>query len=755
MVKTLILAAYLMIAANTVAEEMPLRQQVFQSLENLKSLESKARKQGIETSREQVTITTAELFLKYAQWDAEHEEELAKALNGWWQLKGRGTQMAKEMPGQELRDTLQIVREAMAELQMVLLKPSARKACPEIDHAGLTESGGYLQCNGRPVFNSSFVWMPKDSNLWNAYGGIDGKYLSIAQLKSPQGEVNRHTLEKYQQDNDHALGYVFFGHSSAPAWARKTYPDILVGARHFTKYDIDRPLTRDMWRTLLNIAGPHIAGKKVSQGGYLLANEPHWFTAANSWDSGPVSNLTIDKFRRWLEQRHGKIDELNRLWEADFKSFDAVAIEVPLQNSLQGTALWYDWCRFNMDRVTDWFDFLKSEVRTHDPAGKVHIKLIPTHFSGINRDHGLDFEALVRLQDILGCDAKITTTVQKTKNPRPWPEHYSCVWRDMVLPYDFFKSVCPDKLLFDSEFHGLSTVHWREFDMSPDYVRCIYWLAHLHGMGMNQTWYWGRDADGSPKGSAQEGSAGFAGSLLTQPKMLNIFGRTMKELNAVAPEVIRLATQPKPVRIFYSETAAIQEADYMDRVFDTYRSLYHSGLPLGFVTEGLLNEHFEDAPWAAVVIPPNRHVTRGELAALQTYLHHGGTVVMTDGAALDLDAYGRKHEFSLGPKDGQVLTIQPAGLRKTLCPVLAAAGAVPKLIVAETNPAGVPGCVWRACPWKGGQLLIVINLGKTDAQLHIDRRWNKIKAVRDVLTDRQESPEFILKTYGVRLLHIK
>ncbi len=115
------------------------------------------------------------------------------------------------------------------------------------------------------------------------------------------------------------------------------------------------------------------------------------------------------------------------------------------------------------------------------------------------------------------------------------------------MAYDFFKSISPEKLLFDSEFHGLSTVHWRDPDMTPEYVRCIYWLAHLHGMGMNSTWYWSRDADGSPKRQCIDA---FHGSTLTQSRVLDAVGRTMKELNAFAPEIVAIATRPKQIRLF-------------------------------------------------------------------------------------------------------------------------------------------------------------------------------------------------------------
>ena len=284
------------------------------------------------------------------------------------------------------------------------------------------------------------------------------------------------------------------------------------------------------------------------------------------------------KFRTWLAERHGTVATLNRLWKTDFSSFEDVTLTTPIDTKLRGAPIWYDWCRFNMHRVSDWFSFLRNETKTHDPAAKVHIKLIPEHFTQGARSHGLDFETLVRLQEIIGCDATTTNAPTWLENVDDWIDRYACNWRNLSIGYDFFRSISPKKLLYDSEFHGLSSVHWRDRDLTPDYVRCIYWLAHLHGMGMNETWYWSRNADGSPKNQC---ISDFFGSNLTQPRVMNAFGRTMKELNAFAPEMVALATRPKRVRLFYSEASAIQQAAYMDHVHETYKAFYHQGFPPG------------------------------------------------------------------------------------------------------------------------------------------------------------------------------
>ena len=305
--------------------------------------------------------------------------------------------------------------------------------CANSRASALVLTDGYYHFKGRPTFPSSFVWMPQDDKLHAAYGEIGGTYISPAQLR-PGGAGAK--IRYRPQGPSEASGYVFLGHSRMPEWVLRKHRAIGVGSRHFTAYDIDHPATRKVWRELLAKAVPKFAGRKVRQSGYLLANEPHWFSATGQWDTGKVSDYTRAKLRIWLKEKHKTIAVLNALWGTEFASFAEVSINVPIDTKLRGTPIWYDWCRFNMHRVMEWFSFLKAEIRRHDKDGKVHIKLIPSHFSHGLRSHGLDFEKLVQFQEIIGCDAKIINSPTRvTKDD--WSDRHACDWRNLAMPYDF------------------------------------------------------------------------------------------------------------------------------------------------------------------------------------------------------------------------------------------------------------------------------------------------------------------------------
>lgn len=156
------------------------------------------------------------------------------------------------------------------------------------------------------------------------------------------------------------VGYQFLWHSGTvlPAWVTNLYGDeITIGGENYTVYDIDNPNVREMWEQIFEMLIPQIEDSNTTQLGYILANEPHWFTDASaSFNVTGISQYTSAKFEAWLAETYGKVEALNTNWGTEYASFDDVDMQVPTDlESLRGTPKYYDWCRFNMDRVNDWF----------------------------------------------------------------------------------------------------------------------------------------------------------------------------------------------------------------------------------------------------------------------------------------------------------------------------------------------------------------------------------------------------------------
>jgi beta-galactosidase len=551
-----------------------------------------------------------------------------------------------------------------------------------------------------------------------------------------------------------------------PAWAVEKYPEITEGRRQFIGYDIDHPKVREMWRRYLTEVVPALAESGGGSVVYMLANEPHWFTTTKVWSTGTVSAYTWKRFGTWLAQRYNNdLAALNQRWGKNFTSFETVRLELPMGTAAnKGSALWYDWCRFNMDRVNEWFTFLTTEIKQHDPQAKCSIKLISklnisTEFE---KDNGLDFETLTTdVQDVSGGDTDPEPPCDdsfRTQRRPEWRDTYALDWEGQSIYYDFLKSLAPQKLLFDSEYHALSTVSWRFPAMGEDYVRTVLWLAHLHGLGMNKSWYLPRFKDGSV---TRRSESDIYGSTATQPLVLDAYGRAMKELNAYAPEVVALAKAPKSVRFFYSTDAAIQSPSYHKTMLKAYEAAYFLSVPLGFATERMLAtaEPAQLKEYPLLIVPSATHVKDSAMAALKRYVQSGGKVVLLGESSLLLDEYGRERDKDMlaflkdAPHIGAEETAETMASR--LEALIGSAG-IKRPVVCRSAEGKVPWGVHCVSVKRGEATLVhVVNLAKDARTVSL---WAGDQAVGEALdlwrNEKTSVRRMTLQPYEMRLLSI-
>lgn len=693
------------------------REEAMQKGETLDSLIAVAESKELAVDREKATAQVADLFMMYADWDASNvtvNEDLFSKLNIY---RDNAKELAEQLPDNERKDVAWILDQAISDLKVLLDSSSFRTPTLLPDYTQAEFQNGSVMQNGDPVFLSDYVWKPSTDNLEKYFGAMDGFYLAPNKVINESGGIAPAVVSQLNSKDVDEIGSIFFNHTNIPAWALDKYDNLTVGGRHFTKYDVDNPGTRVLMNYLMDGTVPLMAGKRYTKAGYLLANEPHWFTAANSWNTGPVSSHTKAKFRTWLATQYTTINDLNQLWGSSFNDFNEVTIDIPISNSLRGTAKWYDWMVFNNYRITEWFTFLKEGIVRNDPEGKVHIKLIPTYWSEEKCDHGLDFEKLVRLQDFSGCDAKVTNS-DISGNPQPWMDRYSMEWRNLSMPYDFFRSIRPDQPIYDSETHFVSTVHFRDLHLDPEYVRAAYVLAHLHGLNVSETWLWGRASNGSVSSGAS--TASFPGSLMQQPKALNAIATTMIDLNAYSQEITRIQEQEKPVRIYYSLASAINDVQYMDNIYALYQELYFEGFPLGFATDSMIRANNLDGVEAIVVYQADR-VLPEEKIAIQQYLDQGGTVIIDQGS-MKSDQYGRSVEDNLTTGSGSIIYAEdPVSMKTEVLNRMDAVGKLPAVKIQESNQTGPKGCMWRCIEITEGEEYVItaLNMGNSRAALDI------------------------------------
>ncbi|WP_197231363.1 alpha-amylase family protein [Novipirellula artificiosorum] len=718
-------------------------------LESLSALIHRADHAGLDTLKEKMTVRTAEVFLSYADWDEANKEINSQHFERAARYKQNAAEMAESLPDFERRDIITMLEEATTFLDDLIAGNVVRRPTPDVDWANVSHDGDQLTFQGRPVFLTDWTWKPEMDELNEYHGAQDGFFLMHPYVINRSGEILPRIARELDTKPSGRLGFIFLNHKNAPQWAARDYGSGFVMRQDtYTAYDIDHPGAREMNRLLLSGTIPKMAGKKYTELGYMLCNEPHFFTTEGVWATGPVSNYTMDKFRRWLEEKHRTIERLNGLWETHFANFAEVTLAMPIAAQRQGTPPWYDWVSFNRDRVTDWYAFLKGEIRKHDPAAKVHLKIIPNLWTDNARNHGIDFESLTRMSEIIGNDAG--ASYSPMWGEADWQDHYAFEWREMSMGHDFQKSVSPRKIMYNTESHFLSTVRSRDLHMDPAYARATFWLAHTQGLTVSQNWFWARREDGSIRKGLVKG---YAGSNNQQPRVVNEVHSTLMDLNAHAEEIMAMQRQARPIRIFYSEASATNKAKHMDDVFELYESLFFEGVPLGFVTQDILTRQSHE-DWDTLLVHQTPFVTRQDFASIQDYVAGGGHVILDD-VSLSKDEYGRDlPKLADLPNIRRVKSLDE--MKTAALRFLKLKGHAPAVIVKEQSDGERKGCTWKCVENRAGNpVLSIVNVGKHRATLTLTlRNGNAGTRCQDLLTGKSVSSNPTLRPYEVLFVEL-
>lgn len=766
----------------------PLEEEARKKIVRLQAMIADAKADGHDITREEAVVWYANEFLKFANWDAKNQEAVEYAFSQYRYWAADAKQRAAEVPDFQRREVNNILDKAMTELTAVMEGEVTRRPVHKVDWQNIEVTENLLKSGGKPTFLydyfSKSVGRPlTDEGVYNDYLGniyhggqrlydVDHDRAINSFLLNEDGTWNEERLSYISEIPDTNVGFLYYWIMGIPEWVERREPEVRKGRSLFTGFDIDNPLVREVWGKIIRKTGEMTKGKKVTQLGFVLANEPHWYSQKGHWtapfqEMQEISSYTRDKFRIWLDNKYGgDIAELNANWGTDFADFASVNIEIPIDKATQGTPVWYDWQRYNMDRAIDWFTFVQSELHSVNPDADTSIKIMPNMFTENNRSHGIDVEALTELTTMIGNDAKTHEgRLLRNKNPEPWEEHYSYWWEEMSVSYDFMESVSPGKIHFNSESHFLSSSTFRKMDMTIEYVRNVYWLATLQGMDANTGWFWARDPDGSFE-DRLEGelnffdpalAGSFVGSVNQQPHVANEVTQVMFDLNSYSEEIVALRAQRRPVRLFYSETSAINKPNHMSQQFKAYEKFFFEGIPVGYATQKIIEKQ-DNAQWDVITVYKTEFVTDGEFAALQAYLNDGGTVVLDNWQSLSKDEYGKPRAEKLTKGKGKLIVLgKSAGLDALQSAALTqAAASMPEVVMTQDNGSTHQAVTWRVVSHKdGGYLLNAINLGKTASKLTLAGKDDRAMSATDMMTGKALGSAFQIERNGVLLLHVK
>ena len=690
---------------------------VLLEIDNLKTLMVEAEKKGIDLTKEKMTMNLAEVFLVYADWDEKNIATNTPFFDDIYKFHQTTSEnLAKNLPTFERSELIGLLQEAQTKLSKTIKGELVRTATPIVDWSKITYNSNQLMHNGKPVFLADYTWQPDTAgsyDLTEYFGALDSFYIAPNMVNNENGTIANWVVNDLNSKPTGNFGTMFIGHAAIPSWLQTKYPDILEGKGLYTKYDIGNPGAKEVVSKLLAGTVPLMKDKNYKGQGYMLTNEPHW-NLAGTWEVVQFSEKTKDSLRLWLKNKHISIANVNTLWGKNYANFESIDLpDFPMAQTEIGKPIWYDVMKFNQDRVTNWFTFINNEVLKHDPNAKTHIKLIPSMWSGNNRYYGLDFEALTSLTGNIGNDAGAKNS-HRWGAVEDWESRYAFDWREMSMPYDFFRSISPNKVNYNSEGHFLQTTSFSDLFLDQNYVRSVYWLAVLQGMNSIQSWFWPRNE----AGGLQDKSEAIAGSVIQQPRVAYEITNTMMDLNTFSEHIAALQHQKQAIRIFYSETSAINKTAHMDGLFHLYESMYFDGTPIGFATKDIIQKQ-PNSDWDVILVYQTEFVTLDELNKLQSYLNNGGTIIL-DAVSLKKDEYGRPHTTALNTNNGGTIisTSSSENFKTKAFDIISSKGKLPKITLTETNGLNLKGCMWRAYTSADGRNIIsIVNIGKGSAQV--------------------------------------
>lgn len=635
------------------------------SLQN-KIIQAQTQIPALETSYAEGTIISVDEFVKYATRDRNNASTLQLKYegsgysfwNGLWETQiqnegySSGTLFSNHNPHQQLYDCVKILNRAIAEIDEQLAGNIVLAETLDFTTSGyptLPINSNYYMKDGNVIFPSTF-WGLRDDDLdvletlgylgevfhsagQTTTGNYNGDPTAI--IATPNFVNTKVSQITSQISNNQTPTQIQMTHTNLSSAITSKYPGIGDHPRAFVHYDIDHPDIRNMNESIISTLVPQlVTAASGSPLIYVLSNEPHWDISQGQASSG-VSNNTYNAYVEHLKTEYGNdINALNSIYNShngnqNFANFDALkaTYTIPLnRGTWQGTPIWYDWLRFNMNRSNRWHQDLKDIVKSNDPNAKVSIKLLGRELEDPRRDGGIDLEALTDLQDIIGFDNQVVPNETHGRNNRfytAWLSDYIMDWREQSMMLDFSRSLHPNKPTFDSEWHGHSSNAWNNHALDEGYTKSALWLAFTNGLSVINNWWWYRDTNGDllSKTSAT-GNTMF--SPQHQAVAFDEFGRTLKELNAHSNTIASLVPNQHDYLLYYSTEAAIQDWAYAQHLSIIYEALKLLNVKVGFTTESKINA-LGYTP-KAIIIPPTMFIKDSGIDALNSFNTNNGSV---------------------------------------------------------------------------------------------------------------------------------
>jgi len=709
-------------------------------------LQGRIDKARVDTQPEALSLQVAQQFIEHIGWDIVNRKDLAKALAASHLSDAEAAAQAGVLPERQGLQVIGLLEDALNRLDALKARKSLRRTPGPVDWQELTIREHTFRSGDRIVFPGGFGEIPDADDLGAvaALGGAfaAGRAAPDGVIKT-DGDVNSRTIRQVQKhfERTRAVGMqseLTLSHLTKTG-VGKRYDGIRDVKYGGVQYDIDHPDVRRMWKRVIETVAPKaaLAGKFFA---WRLVERPAFPTGTK------VSAHTIAKYSAWLQERHSGIAALNEHWGTSHASFDVITAP----GKKAGAGEWHDWCVFNRWRVDQWLAMLQDLCRTYLDSAAAYPMLgeiigLPVAGNRPRDGHavsGIDLESIATAFPMVAFSAPTPALADG-----PWVFD----WRASALTFDLMRSIAPETLLLATNWRGLGAGEQRHPELAAGHIRCALWMLHLHGAGGSQAAGWLR-AESKP---VKSGAEDFHASILTQPRMLDEYARTVYEVNAWASIIDSVARAPSAIHVLYSPAAAAQSGDHMLTLLETYESLVALGGGVSFISESMLETGVPDScRW--LVVPAVDYIGETALGQLRGFAGNGGHVSLV-GDCLTHDLHGRAHDAAAIAWSAGQHRLAP-GPAPALFPAFAARAAEIRtrmpLSCITADGKSLTRLVWRQIPWNGGILTAITNPRREAVPVAFKLGDRLLGSSYDLIDGgKRDMKKFHLEPYAVHLFY--
>lgn len=398
-----------------------------------------------------------------------------------------------------------------------------------------------------------------------------------------------------------------------PKWLADKYPEVLrvdeSGHRNFFGGRHNHCYTSPVYREKVKIINQELARR--------LGNHPavRLWHISNEYGGACYCPLCQEEFRRWLGEKYGTIEELNRRWCTAFWSHrynDFAQIEAPSQRGERELhALKLDWKRFVTARTTD---FMRYEISCLREAGsqKPATTNMMYHFAGLN------YAEMAKYVDVVSWDTYPTWHKEK--------EHVTAL--DCGMQHDIMRSLKKQPFLLMESCP--SSTNWQSVSKlkKPGMLQAQSLQAIAHG-SESVLYFQFRQSQGASEKFHGAVVDHYGGSDTRVFREAAKTGASLEELRELCGTEVRAEAA---VLYDWENRWAMEDAQgprnrglfYKETLEKSYRALRRLGLNVDVIDMGK-----ELDGYRLVAVPMMYLFRDGFAEKLRSFTAQGGTVLMT------------------------------------------------------------------------------------------------------------------------------